>query len=154
VDDFLVCGTERFHQSVLQKICTKFLVGSRQEGNFKYVGLNITKLPNAITIKQDQHVDEIDEFNIDQGERSNNDNLHGNEIRMLRSIVGQIQWVSTQTRPDASYDALYLSVERNKATVATMKRARKVVKKLKSCSSSVTIKAVGSDMKLKVFLDA
>jgi len=43
-------------------------------------------LPNVITINQDQYVDEIDEFNIDQGERSNNDNLHGNEICIYEAL--------------------------------------------------------------------
>ena len=47
-----------------------------------------------------------------------------------------------------------LSVDRNKATLATLKRARKVVKKLKSCSSFLNVKPVGQNVKLCVFPDA
>ena len=139
---------------VVTPVCQKFKVGKKQQGSFKYVGLHITKGSKGIIINQDEYAAEIQDVSIDQGERSNEDQLSTSEIRILRSIIGQIQWVSSQTRPDLSFDALDLSVERNRATVSTMKRARKVIKKLKSNKSEVVVKAVGNPIKLKVFPDA
>ena len=40
-------------------------------------------------------------------------------------------WVSSQTRLDACYDALELSMERNKGTIDTLMRAEKFIRKLK-----------------------
>ena len=154
VDDFLVSGTERFYNNVLRIICEKFKVGSQNEGKFKYVGLNITKATNGIEVSQDQYVEEIQEVVIEKDERASNEKLSSTELRYLRGIIGQVQWVGSQTRPDLSYDALDLSVERNKATLATLKRAQKVVKKLKSSPSSIKIKDVGHNIKLQVFPDA
>ena len=43
VDDFFVSGNERFIEAVVQIVCIKFQVGKKKQGNFKYVGLNISK---------------------------------------------------------------------------------------------------------------
>lgn len=63
-----------------------------------------------------------------------------------------IQWVAAQTRPDLLIDSLELGVERNKATLSTMKLARKVIKKLKLLT--VKMKAIGQIPKLCVYPDA
>ena len=154
VDDFFVTGIDRFYQNVLEVVRKKFLVGSSQEDKFKYVGLDFRKTVDGIEISQNQYVEEIQDVVIKGDSRPNEDRLSVGEIRSLRGIIGQIQWVASQTRPDLSYDSLDLSVERNKATLATLKRARKVVKKLKSCSSFLNVKPVGQNVKLCVFPDA
>jgi len=154
VDDFLVTGTERFYQCVMEVLGEKFQVGSRQEGKFKYVGLNIVTTTDGIEISQNQYAEEISEVEIEAYERPNDERLMPRELRDLRGIIGQIQWVSSQTRPDLSFDALDLSVGRNKATLSTLKRARKVVNKLKSSSSTIKMKAIGQNPKLCVYPDA
>ena len=154
VDDFLITGTEKFYQCVMKVLGEKFQVGSRQEGNFKYVGLNIVTKDDSIEISQNHYVNEISEVEIEMDGRPNEDKLNPDELRNLRGVIGQIQWVASQTRPDLSFDALELSVERNKATLGTLKRARKVVRKLKSSPSTIKVNAVGEDMKLCVYPDA
>ena len=154
VDDFLVTGSNRFHDLVVQHVVTKFKVGKRQEGSFRYVGLKITKTSTGIRVNQDNYSQKVLDINIDQKERTNDDKLNLNELRMLRSIIGQIQWVSSQTRPDLSFDALDLSIERNRATITTLKRAKKVIKKLKWSQSEIMLKPVGDSIKLKAYPDA
>ena len=153
VDDFMVTGTERF-QTVMKALNEKFQVGSRQEGKFKYVGLNIETKTGWIEISQDQYANEIPEVFVETKDRSNDDKLKPHELRNLRGIIGQIQWVASQTRPNLSFDSLELSVERNKATLSTLKRAKKVVKKLKSSPSIIKMKAIGRNPKLCVYPDA
>ena len=88
VDDILVTGSNRFHDVVVQHVVTKFKVGKRQEGSFKYVGLKIAKTSAGIRVNQDNYSQEVLDINIDQKERTNDDKLKLNELRMLRSIIG------------------------------------------------------------------
>ena len=41
-------------------------------------------------------------------------------------------WAACQTRPDLSFDSLELSMEKIQATVNTMKKANKAIRKLKN----------------------
>ena len=110
--------------------------------------MNIETKTGWIEISQDQYANEIPEVFVETKDRSNDDKLKPHELRNLRGIIGQIQWVASQTRPDLSFDSLELSVERNKATLSTLKRAKKVVKKLKSSPSIIKMKAIGRNPKL------
>ena len=84
--------------------------------------------------------------------RSNTDNLDQDET--LRGIAGQISWISSQTRPNVTFDSLELSVERNKASSGTLKRANKVVRKIKMRESEIFFPEEGELEKLKVYSDA
>ena len=53
-----------------------------------------------------------------------------------------------------SFDALELSIERNNATVTTLKRANKVIKKLKEGESKMVIEPIGQIVSLDVYADA
>ena len=85
---------------------------------------------------------------------SNTDELVQGETRFLWGITGQISWISSQTRPDVSFDSLELSVERNKASLGTLKRANKVVRKIKMRKSEIFFPETGELEKLEVHSDA
>ena len=51
--------------------------------------------------------------------------------RVNRVLIGQLNWVSSQSRPDISYEVCRLSTVLNKATVDGFLHANKVVQKLK-----------------------
>ena len=53
-------------------------------------------------------------------------------LKELRAVVGQLLWVSDQTRPDISFDTCQLSSSLKSATVEDQPRANKTIKKLKS----------------------
>ena len=54
------------------------------------------------------------------------------ETKQYRGIVGQLNWISTQTRPDISFDVCELSSVFDKAKVDDVLRANKVVKNAQS----------------------
>ena len=80
--------------------------------------------------------------------------LDQDETRLLRGIAGQINWISSQKRPDVSFDSLELSVKRNKASIGTLKRANKVVRKIKMRESEIFFPEIGELEKLEVYSDA
>ena len=52
------------------------------------------------------------------------------EIKKFRSLVGQINWLSTQSRPDLSFDALELSCNMSNPRVEHILQANKCLKKI------------------------
>ena len=53
------------------------------------------------------------------------------ERTKLRSVIGRLNWLAIQTRPDISYDVCELSTSQKNATVEQLMKANKVVKKAK-----------------------
>ena len=80
--------------------------------------------------------------------------LETEELRQLRGFAGKILWLSSQTRPDLSFNSLELSVERNRATIQTLKRANKVARKVFQKKSELFFRSVGHKYKLIVYSDA
>ena len=58
--------------------------------------------------------------------------LNQEEKHKLRSIIGQINWVATQTQPGICFDVLDLSISMNKnSTVFDLLKSVKLLKKVK-----------------------
>ena len=154
VDDFFLTGSVRFFKTVGHAIIDKYTVGTLKRSNFKYVGLNIHKHSAVLLMDQSSYSNDIKDVVFTANGRSNDEKLNKSELSELRSITGQIHWISSQTRPDISFDALELSIERNNASVGTMKRAKKIVKKIKERSSKILFQPIGEIVGLNVFTDA
>ena len=154
VDDFFISGSDSFFDTVGGHILSKYIVGKRENGHFEYVGLNIERNLTSIVVDQNVYVEEIEDMGFQIKGRKNEEKVSQLELKSLRSLVGQIHWVSSQTRPDLSFDALELSIERNNATVTTLKRANKVIKKLKEGESKMVIEPIGQIVSLDVYADA
>ena len=82
--------------------------------------------------------------------------LNEDETKEFRAVVGQINWVCSQTRPDAAFDMLHLSTQMKHPKVKDALYANKVVRKLKGSDSYVSYKHLGTIERLKivVFCDA
>ena len=132
VDDFLYCGTDIFQKNIVSKIYTNFQIGSSEAGLFRYLGINI-----ASYSKQKSSIDQFDyglslkPMSISKARLNNkNSELTEKEKSDYRSIVGQLHWMATQTRPDIAFDACELSGSISKATVADVGRLNKIVRKV------------------------
>jgi len=84
------------------------------------------------------------------------DSLTSEELQKLRSLSGQILWVFSQTRLAACYDSLELRVEKNKATIETVRKANKVERKLKRQQRRIFSTKIGkfNTFELHVYSDA
>ena len=58
--------------------------------------------------------------------------LTEDEKRKFRSIVGQLSWISTQTRPDVAFDICELSQLYSRANVGDLVRVNKTVQRVKT----------------------
>ena len=155
VDDFLYAGTECFKQNVIIPLCNKFQVGSQGIDCFKYIGLEIAHHEQFISLAQNGYSNTVSEIPINVSRRMHkNDMINTAEEKQLRTLIGQLNWIASQTRPDLSYDVLQLSVKVNKATVETLILANKIVRKLKSQKSYIVFPKLNTVTKLILYSDA
>ena len=152
VDDFLYGGSMQFEKKV-EEICQKFIVGAEFNAPFKYVGLNVHRSNEAITIDQNSYIDQIEEVPIaNRNERFRT--LNSDEQREYRGVCGQLNWVASQTRPDLSFEVCRLSTSLNDATVDDMIQANKAIRKCKQRSVSITFPQLQKPLHLVAFCDA
>ena len=158
VDDLLTGGCSKFQEQIVNKLLEKYEIRKREKGNFEYVGIDIQQdNTGQVRISQKEYVSEINEMTLrSKTGRSPTDLLQPREMKDLRRLTGQVLWASSQTRLDACFDALELSVSRNQPKVETMKRANKVVRKLKNNDGTIVFKKIDvfENLQLIVYADA
>ena len=157
VDDFIWCGTVQFKTQIVDKLENTFKIGKQEQGNFKYIGLRITQQDKHIIMDQDAYVEGLLPIPINASRASQKqETLNKEEITQLRSIIGQINWVANQTRPDVCFENLELSVSMKDPKIEDIIKANKVVKKLRYDDSYVCFPQLGKikQMRLALFCDA
>jgi hypothetical protein len=156
IDDFLHAGEADF-DAIMCTLRKQFLAGKLEEGQFKYVGFNIQQFREEIIIDQSEYVESIECVVISPERASQKtEALNSEELTVLRSTVGKINWAVQGTRPDMSFEMIELSTHFRKGTVADIIRAVKVIRKLKEGMCRVSLPALGdaSCWKIVVFSDA
>ena len=132
VDDFLWAGETCFQNEVVEKLRDLFLVGKTASKSFKYIGLNIQNMSDgSITVDQFQYIQSVKPVLISR-ERMNNkfSDLSDKEKTEYKSLVCQLNWIATQTRPDIAFDICEFSTLHKKATVADLVRLNKVISRV------------------------
>ena len=128
VDDFLFAGTDQFFRNVTDKITNKYKIGKCQDRSFTYVGLKVEESSSGIRISQNEYISEMKEIPIAKTRQAQRFSpLNATEIDELKSLVGQLNWTATQTRPDLSYEVLNLSIMKNHPQVDHLLRANKAL---------------------------
>ena len=130
VDDFTLTGTPALMDEIQTNIKQRFEISSESEGVFKYLGLEIHQYDTCISMSQQRYISEIELLQIP--DRSSDSNLTNNEKRSLRSLAGQLNWVSSQSRPDIAFGSCEVNTSMTNGKVKDLSRANKVIKQLKS----------------------
>ena len=132
VDDFLWAGTDLFYERIIQKLEKLFLIGRFGQGEFKYIGLKINNSNDAVTtIDQLAYASSVKPMVIScrrAGEKGSE--INEKEKTEFRSLLGQLNWIGTQTRPDILFDVGDLTGCAKTATISEVLRLNKVVSRL------------------------
>lgn len=131
VEDFEYCGTLAWQENVIDRLIRMFKISKNEKGSFKYIGLNIEQNGSEIYVDQQEYCRGLVEIKVDSG-KNKDDPLTDGEKKELRSVCGQLLWATTQTRPDAAFDACHVSNYGNEATVKSFTEANKAVRKVKT----------------------
>ena len=157
VDDFLWGGTERFENVVIAKIRSHFKVSEQNDTVFRYIGMNVVQNELGVTLHQNEYCKTLGCVNV-SAMRGLNKNVECNEGEKenFRSLVGQLGWLCTNSRPDLSYDVLELSCKVNTPKVEDLLEANKCLRKACTFESSMYFPCLGDATKFKlvVYSDA
>ena len=132
VNDFAFCGNARFQTEVIKQLKIIFKVGLYANGSFKYVGLNVIQSDTGILVNQELYALTVKEIELKQNHGYKKaDELSEEEKAKLKRLSGQMFWVTSQTRPDLSFETCIMSNAGKHSTVKTIHEANKTVRKLK-----------------------
>ena len=145
VDDFLWAGTRTFEREVIDKVRESFLIGSSESESFKYVGLNINSSKGVAFVDQNQYILTLSPVKISVARSSiKSSELSEQEKREFRSVIGQLNWIATNSRPDISFEVSELSASFKNACIADLLRLNKLVKWIQQESYRIAFRALKS----------
>ena len=107
-----------------------FQISQESHYNFTYVGLQVNQHQDAIKMHQSAYISEMEVMEIDK--ECLHASLNADEKQKYRTLIGQLNWVSSQTRPDIAFEACKASVSFKDANESDLTKANKVIRKLQS----------------------
>ena len=123
----------------------------------KYTGLHIKQCSSEIQVDLRGYVESIRPIALGKKRSTQKyDDLNQDEREEFRTICGQLNWVSRNTRPETSYDTCILSNAMKTCKVEDILPGNKVIKHLKSEDLALRFPNLGSimDSKLIAYSDA
>ena len=135
VDDFLFAGSQVFLDTIIRTLVKTFKIGSEHSENFTYVGLRFITYKDGITVDQDHYIHSINEITLTKKRiLEKNSELTKKELATFRTLIGQLSWISTHTRPDIAFEVCELGAKVKNATVSDILSINHLVRRLKAIS--------------------
>eukprot|EP00439_Symbiodinium_sp_Y106_P019445 s3274_g2.t1 len=166
VDDLMVCHDgSGFSKKIVDKLSARFPFGtwdkvSEKPNGVTYCGKEI-RLQNregeqCIVLSQDSFIDgRLEEMEISKDRKRTPELQASDEEKAnYRSVVGSLQWIATQSRPDLSFETNQLQKRVADLRVADLSRANKAVREAKQSRMEVVFRNLGRDAQLIVYTDA
>ena len=157
VDDFIFGGSKVFISEVINPLKEIFCISHEEAIMFKYTGLHIKQCLSEIQVDQRGYVESIKPIALGKKRSTQKyDDLNHDEREEFRTICGQLNWVSRNTRPETSYDTCLLSNAMKTCKAEDILAGNKVIKRLKSEDLALRFPNLGSimDSKLIAYSDA
>ena len=138
VDDLLYAYLPEGKEQ-MDRLLSKFEVGTTDTGSFRYCGKQFTQGPDyAVSIDVVDNTRRMGRILVGP-DRKQNDKLTKGELTQLRSGIGSLAWIARQARPDLAYKVSYLQTCVKSATVTTLKECNKVVDLAKATMNEVKL---------------
>ena len=141
VDDICWGGSQVFITNIIKPLYNMFKIGTSHTRCFKYLGLELKTMPNAVTVSQLEYIKGIEMMKIDK--KIKTDPLNEDEKKELRMLIGQLNWVASQTRPDILFQCCELLTRIKNATVEDIKNVNKMILKLKTDNVLLSFRNLG-----------
>ena len=134
VEGMIWGSTQSFKVNVIDKLCKVSEIGSVNYRIFKYIGIDVKQDPdNSSTVNQNSFANTIQPITIPNERLTNKETkVDQEERKLLREVIGQLNWLAGITRPDISYDVCKTSTKVKDATISDVLNVNKIVKKVKN----------------------
>ena len=101
-DLFYACDTRcKTTKSLLEAIVKEFNM-SRKQDDFVFCGRRVRVTPEALIVSQELAASSLAPMELCVTQRSSETMLTYSEHREYRSLLGKLQWLQLQSRPDLS----------------------------------------------------
>ena len=126
VDDILIIGTDDFINWFETRVKDAFEVSKFKYDKFRYTGIDINSNESAIILDQNFKLEEIQQFDISAFFAMGR--LCDKGINTIQKMIGQLGWLSSQSRPELAFGTLNLSIIQKSASYDNLKEANKLIK--------------------------
>ena len=156
VDDFLYSlGNSDFQRLVIDKLKDGYEISSQHYGTFDYVGLNLKQDKDGITLSQSNFAEKVMPVHLAKTGRNTDDLLTAKEKTLYQGLLGKINWLSHQSRPDLAFQAYTYSLCAQNPTVENMKGLNKVISNIQNGPQSLRFAKLDKDsLQIMCFSDA
>ena len=166
VDDLMVATDDSLlAKQTVEKLHKRFPFGSwdqvcKQSSGVTYCGKEIKFHSDAerqwITLGQNGFIDgRLEPIQIDR-QRAKSPDLHATDEERtdFRSVVGSLQWIATQSRPDLCFETNQLQKRITDLRVRDLVRANAVVRDARNNRREIEFHNLGKDVEIVAFHDA
>ena len=108
-----------------------FEISKENSKCFQYLGLQIQQFPECKTVDQIKYCKLLKPIEISKERTQKNHPLGKDELKKLRMLTGQMNWIATQTQPDLLFSCKLASSLKN-ATLNDMIKANKVMRNFRN----------------------
>lgn len=140
VDDFLYSiGNSIFSEQVIMKIELKYSISSQNLGSFTYVGLNIKPFKGGLSIDQEDYALKIKPADLSKITGEENSLLDNEGKKIYQGLLGKLNWLAHQSRPELSFYAYNYSLFSQAPTVGNIRKLNSIVRKIPSGPSKLVL---------------
>lgn len=132
VDDVIFGGSKSFHECIIDKLKTTFSIGLEENTNLKYLGLLIKQTTNGIHVSTHDYAKSLKPLHLPRSAIENNQEFSSEELTCLKQFCGQINWLSTQARPDIAFETCYMSNGLKSGDRRMFSMANKIIRKIQN----------------------
>ena len=134
VDDVIWGGLEAFRRTVVAKLHEIFQVGSIHKSAFPFLGVALRQNEDmSIIIDQNSYASTLKPIPVSTARsKERSERISSVEEKQLRSLIGQLNWLSGISRPEICFDVSVLSSKIRTATVDDLLNCNKLLKHVHS----------------------
>jgi len=148
VDDFFYAGTRLFHEKIVSHVQKSFDLSKESFSTFQYLGLDINQTGEFVAMHQNDYIKTLQPIELKDTSKRN---LTQEEKLQLKALIGQIQWVSKQTRPDLAFASCDLSNRVKDGTTDDIRLANKYLRKLQNSTAQIHLPNIGDVKKSTLY---
>ena len=149
VDDLIFAGTMKF-LTLMKEMAKKFVLSKSEAGALRYVGIDLDSVDGEIVLAQKSYSIECSYEHLTRN--LDDETVLENELKTLyQSIVGKLNWVSCNSRPDLKFDVFRLS-SCKEPRVKDLKAAKKTVRRYHNHGPKFIVYPKLDVLKLEVIL--
>ena len=130
VNELCFGGSEWFLSHVIKQLTLKLKVGAEESEHFRYLGMDIVDGGNNVFLDQRRYIQEKLRAPLVLKEKQERV-LTSGEYKKYRSVIGQLNWLSQNTRPDLGFAVSKLGRKLVQATNKDMKCLRDEVERIR-----------------------